>query len=251
MRKFWIGVALTGLVVVSAAAGAWAAAGVRKNIEVEYSGIKITVNGKVVEAATGEMEPFLYLAQSRTYVPARPLAEALGAKVGWNQETSTVEVFTPDYVKVATEGEYKVWSMPGQGFSIKVPRGFMRQDLGTSLLQLALPDPTSGFNSVVAISRMDSPGDGSTLQQNLNAMLDVLGQTVFTDLKITSTKDEGTKVTVEGTCAFFGKMPANIVIQVISAGQSDWMIMTAAPSAIHDQMAPVMQDIIKSFTFTQ
>ncbi|HWI60650.1 MAG TPA: copper amine oxidase N-terminal domain-containing protein [Symbiobacteriaceae bacterium] len=249
MRKIWVGLALAGLMVASAAAGAWAAVGVRKSIEVEYRGIKITVDGNTVN--TGTDEPFLYVEKSRTYVPARYVAEALGANVGWNDQTSTVEISTANYVKVTTDGEYKIWAMPGQGFSIKAPRGFTRLDLGAAMLQLALPDPTSGSNAIVAVTRNDPPGDGSTLRQRADTLISGLSQTFLTGAKVTAIRDEGTRLTAEGTSTIFGQGAANFTLRLIASPKGDWLLLTLAPSTMQTQLAPVMKDILDSFTLTQ
>lgn len=246
MRKFWAGLALTGLVIVSATAGAWASTGIRKQLEVEYRDIKISVNGKTIDV--GESEPFLVLEQGRTFVPARPLAEALGAEVGWDQETGTVLVYTDDYVKSTIDGEYRIWSMPAQGFSLKVPRSFVRQDIGTSLLQLAYPDMTTGTAAVVAVTKSPVPNDGSTPANRLDILLDAMTVTFLPDATITDTTEDGNKLTVSGTTTLFGQVPAYFTIRQITVGDTDWMILAMTPSSLQAKMAPVMQDVIDSFT---
>jgi len=249
MRKFWIGMALTGLIVASAAAGAWAAGGTRKNIEVEYRNIKISVDGKTVDA--GETEPFIYVAQGRTYVPARPLAEALGAKVGWDEASSTVQVYTANYVKATTDGEYKVWSMPAQGFAIRAPRGFVQMELGAATLQLALPNPATGNNSIVAVTQSDAPSDGSTLAQRMDAIIAGLTQTFLPGAKVTSAAETGNQRTVEGTTSLFGQGSAAFTLRLVATAKGDWLILTLAPGEIQSQMAPVMKEIMGSFTLTE
>lgn len=246
MRKFWMGVALTALVVVSATAGAWASTGIRKQLEVEYRDIKISVNGKTIDV--GGSEPFVVLEQGRTFVPARPLAEALGATVGWDQETSTVQVYTDDYVKSTIDGEYRVWSMPAQGFSIKAPRGFMRQEIGTALLQLGYPDLATGTNAVVAVIKSPVPNDLSNSLGRLRMLMEQLSTTVLVDAVATDMVHDGNKVTITGTCSVFGQMPATYAIRLITEGDTDWMIMTLTPDSIQKQMGPVMKDVMDSFT---
>jgi hypothetical protein len=246
MRKFWMGLALTGLVVVSATAGAWASTGMRKQLEVEYQDIKIAVNGKTIDV--GASEPFIVLEQGRTFVPARPLAEALGAKVGWNQEQSTVEVFTPDYVKSTIDGEYRVWSMPAQGFSIKAPRGFMRQDIGTALLQLGYPDLATGTSAVVAVTKTPVPNDGSTAADRFDLIMAGLKATFLPDAEVSDAVEDGNKLTLSGTATLFGQMPANFTIRVITQDSTDWMIMTLTPTSLQAKLGPVMEDVLNSFT---
>lgn len=60
-----------------------------KNIEAAFNNIKITLNGKEIKT---DVEPLQY--SGRTYVPARLIAESLGANVNWNEETNTVEINT-------------------------------------------------------------------------------------------------------------------------------------------------------------
>jgi len=55
--------------------------------------IKIIVDGKEV---TSDVEP--QIINGRVMIPARPLAEALGAKVEWNGGENTVEVTSNSYV---------------------------------------------------------------------------------------------------------------------------------------------------------
>ncbi|GBF35614.1 hypothetical protein DCCM_4743 [Desulfocucumis palustris] len=53
-----------------------------KNIPVEYSGIKIIVNGKLLSS---QLEPFTY--DDKVFVPLRSVAEALQQQVGWEDNT--------------------------------------------------------------------------------------------------------------------------------------------------------------------
>lgn len=68
------------------------AANMRKNITVDYMGIKLVVDGKEVimgnDMAGNKIEPFAY--EGTTYLPVRALAEALGKTVQWDDATKTV-----------------------------------------------------------------------------------------------------------------------------------------------------------------
>lgn len=68
------------------------AASFRKNITVDYIGIKLVVDGKEVimgnDMAGNKIEPFAY--EGTTYLPVRALAEALGKNVQWDDATKTV-----------------------------------------------------------------------------------------------------------------------------------------------------------------
>lgn len=68
------------------------AASMRKNITVDYMGIKLVVDGKEVimgnDMAGNKIEPFAY--EGTTYLPVRALAEALGKTVQWDEATNTI-----------------------------------------------------------------------------------------------------------------------------------------------------------------
>lgn len=247
MRKLWAGIALVALMVGSAAVGAWAAAGNRQNIEVEYRDIKVSVNDRQV---TMDAEPFVYLEKGRTFVPARPLAEALGGTVGWNEATSTVEVFTPTYLKVTNQGEFKLWSMPGQGFTLKTPRAFIKQEMPTAILQVGMADSATGLNAVAVVTRYDLPIPGLTMKQQLDMVFDGVAQLILTDSTITNVVEEGTRITANGSAKIFGQFPASFTMRLIKGqGSTIWMLLSLTP----DQLAehePTMQAILDSFTLT-
>lgn len=68
------------------------AASIRKNITVDYMGIKVVVDGKEVvmgkDLAGNKIEPFAY--EGTTYLPVRAITEALGKTVQWDDATKTV-----------------------------------------------------------------------------------------------------------------------------------------------------------------
>lgn len=80
---------LVGVLLLSSAIFA---ASFRKNITVDYMGIKLVVDGKEVimgnDMAGNKIEPFAY--EGTTYLPVRALAEALGKTVQWDEATNTV-----------------------------------------------------------------------------------------------------------------------------------------------------------------
>jgi hypothetical protein len=57
-------------------------------IDVLYNNIKIQINGKLID--TGDDKPFIY--NGRTYVPARYVAQELGATVKWNETSGIIEI---------------------------------------------------------------------------------------------------------------------------------------------------------------
>ncbi|MGI6588023.1 MAG: copper amine oxidase N-terminal domain-containing protein [Peptococcia bacterium] len=77
MKKYFLGV-ITGFIVCTMLVSA---------VAIANSPIKLIVNGNVVES---DVPP--QIIGGRTMVPARPLAEALGAKVEWDEENYAVVV---------------------------------------------------------------------------------------------------------------------------------------------------------------
>ena len=77
MKKYFLG-ALTGFIVCTMLVSA---------VAIANSPIRLIVNGNVVES---DVPP--QIIDGRTMVPARPLAEALGAKVEWDEENYAVVV---------------------------------------------------------------------------------------------------------------------------------------------------------------
>lgn len=85
---------LAGALLVTAVAAlavpALAATGSR-NVRVDYSDIKLVINGKTVTPRDGDgdvVEPFTI--DGTTYLPVRAVANALGMDVDWNGNTNTV-----------------------------------------------------------------------------------------------------------------------------------------------------------------
>lgn len=87
LKGFVLGVIITTM-LMSTALGAQ----VKKNIEVIYNSVNLTVNGKKVNA-----DNILY--DGTTYVPLRAMAEMLGKEVGWDQKTNTASINDKGVVK--------------------------------------------------------------------------------------------------------------------------------------------------------
>lgn len=79
-----IGLIIGGLVMVSIPSFA-----ANKSIQAFYNNIKLSINNKDIKFADGE-EPFIV--NGRTFLPAKYVAEGLGATIKWNETTNTVEV---------------------------------------------------------------------------------------------------------------------------------------------------------------
>lgn len=92
-RSFFSGVAVTALVF---SLGVPALAATVRTLEVTYSGIRITLDGREVDpkdANGAAVEPFAV--DGTTYLPVRAVADALGLEVTWDQERQTVALSTP------------------------------------------------------------------------------------------------------------------------------------------------------------
>jgi hypothetical protein len=241
MRKVLIGLGLVGVMVVSGAAGAWAANSSHRQIEVDFSGIKLAVDGKQVDLAG--VEPFLY--NDRTYLPARFVAQPLGAKVEWDGAGNTVQVYSKSYVQVASEGGMKTWTMPGQGFSVKAPANFMQANLGLGALELLSYDFTSGDMSMVIVRKQSFEGDPAPLKEKAQSLLTGLGMLLMPDAKVTAVTESTGAVTLSGTATLQGK-PAQFVLKLVAAGSDGaWAMMGLTTQS---GGAAAVSQVIESFT---
>ena len=98
---------LAGGLIVAAVAGlavpALAATGSRQ-VWVDYSDIKLVINGETVTPRDGDgsvVEPFTI--NGTTYLPVRAVADALGMDVDWNDSTNTITLTDP---ALADNGDY-------------------------------------------------------------------------------------------------------------------------------------------------
>lgn len=95
MNKKWlISAGLTLTLVTGFTLGAYADGLVKKISAYQNGKIQVKVDGSTVNLIDGgeKLIPIVY--NGHTYVPAKPVAEALGAKVKWNGSTSTVDLLT-------------------------------------------------------------------------------------------------------------------------------------------------------------
>lgn len=240
MRQRWVLGTLVIALALSAGAGAWAATTVRQQIEVEYRQIQIQVDGKTV---TVDAEPFLHIQAGRTFIPARPLAEALGAKVEWDDATSTVQVYTQQYVTARVEGESRIWSMPGAGFTIRSPLGWVRQEGDPSaLLHLALPG-TSGMNGLVAVTRL--PEDPAVLASQFDQVIEGM-RFIYTDLALSNRQESPGRISAAGTANLAGTT-VGILFRLVEAKGGNWMLFGLYPQDAQATMAPAVQAMVDSF----
>lgn len=224
MQKRWMAAAAAALILTGVGTGAWAATSLRQKIEVEYRGIQIKVDGQPVMV---DAEPFLYLEKGRTFVPARPLAEALGAKVGWDEATNSVQVYTKNYVETKVQDGAKVWSMPANGFQVRTPLGFQRQEIETSLLQVAMATEHK-VPVVVSVNRI--PVDGNSLATQAAELAKAL-PAVYQGLKLDSsaTQEEAGRITLWGTMDVAGET-AGAAVRLVESKEGNWFFFSLYPN---------------------
>lgn len=71
-----------------------------RDVRIGYRDIKITLDGEDVRPLDGNGEPVEpFILDGSTYLPVRGVASALGLDVGWDGETSTVILSTPEAEK--------------------------------------------------------------------------------------------------------------------------------------------------------
>ena len=94
MKNQWKGF-ISGIVVALLCVGliGSAFASYQKQATLDYTGIKITLNGAAVmptDANGNAVEPFAI--EGTTYLPVRGIASAMGLDVAWDQATQTVKL---------------------------------------------------------------------------------------------------------------------------------------------------------------
>ncbi len=96
MKKHHFFAGLLAGIILLAAGGTIVASTGAVTISVNYSDIKITVDGTQINPTDGNgntVEPFIY--NGTTYLPVRAVAEAVGKNVAWDGSTKTVALTTP------------------------------------------------------------------------------------------------------------------------------------------------------------
>lgn len=105
MKKSWK-VCLTCLCALALAAGSAVATSaiVTKNLQAQYMGITLKVNGQTVTPTDGKGNPVEPFAVDGTiYVPIRTLGEVLGKPAQWDRETRTVTIGQSPFVEDASQ----------------------------------------------------------------------------------------------------------------------------------------------------
>lgn len=218
VRKGWLVILVVFSLVLGISVGA-SAVGFRKSIEVDYSGVKLLVDGKVIN--TGESRPFIVVSESRTYIPARFLAEALGAKVGYDAQTNSVMIFTPNHAESATESGITTFHFPYYGATMKWPAaGELRPGSGNLVLH-------ESPNATLLINRV--PFAPNTLA------FDGMIESILAGLQVQFPIDiaEAGEVIVPGSAgavelkgtANLGGRAAPVWLRFVADTESIWMIM--------------------------
>jgi len=153
VRKKWIAATVTTSLVLGMTGAAWAWSG-HEQIGVVYRNIQMYVDNTPVPA---EDEPFIHAEKGRTFVPARPLAEALGATVSWDEARSAVIVQTPGYVEqeAIPQAEAVRWSLPAAGVAIQVHQSYQLDTRRGERLGLTAVDPAGEVRA--SIRNLDRP----------------------------------------------------------------------------------------------
>jgi hypothetical protein len=234
LKRVWLVATVVGTLLVGASVGAVGAT-YRQNIEVDYSGIKIKLDGKIVD--TGTSQPFVVVSEGRTYVPARQLAEALNAKVDWDPYAKSVLVYTANYYEANTVGNLTTYSFPYFGATMVLPSGGEVQPGRSSLLQLVYP------SVMVMVSRMDNeamlPVDMMT-SAAIGALKSTMPMTITAQEKIQVDGAIGASDFM-GTLKLAG-LDAPFRMRIIAQSKNIWMLMTMA-----DPSANVSDAALKSY----
>jgi hypothetical protein len=92
MKKFKLALIFALVLSFGLSLGAYADGVARQIKAVQNGAIKVQVNGTNLDLSddTGSLDPIIY--NGHSYVPAKALAESLGALVKWDEKTSTVVV---------------------------------------------------------------------------------------------------------------------------------------------------------------
>jgi hypothetical protein len=222
LKRGWLVATVVGTLLVGASVGAVGAT-YRQNIEVDYSGIKIKLDGKIVD--TGNSQPFVVVSEGRTYVPARQLAEALNAKVDWDPYAKSVLVYTANYYEAKTEGNLTTYSFPYFGARMVLPSGGEVQPGRSTLTLLQVTYPSV----MVMVTRLDNAAM-LPLDMMTNAAIAGLKST----MPMTITAQE--KIQVDGAIGasdFMGTLKldgldAPFRIRIIAQSKNIWMLMSMA-----------------------
>lgn len=166
MRKQWKGF-LSGLVtaamLLAFVTSAYAA--YQRQATLDYTGIKITLNGQPVTPADANgnpVEPFAM--EGTTYLPVRAIANALGLGVEWEQATQTVKLtgggalVSDQQAQVATEPYSRTNPAPiGTAQSIQIDNWLDKYNASVVILEATRG--AEAYNMLKKANQFNSPAD--------------------------------------------------------------------------------------------
>lgn len=170
-------VLLAAALLVGLVTGVLAAGEVTRRIEVTFRGIAIRVDDQAIAAST---EPFVVADSGRVMIPARDLAEALGAAVEWDDATSTVHVYSADFVAAEPQAGGTRFRVPARGLSLSLPPGYLQVEFPGAVL--AVQDAAGHSGAVVL--RWDAPE--LPLDQLVDSVLAAMGAAAGAPLSVQS-----------------------------------------------------------------
>ena len=115
---------------------------------INYNNIKIVLNGKAVQT---ENEPFIF--DSRTYLPVRDVAEALGLNVDWDDRTKTASLSGKNG-KYQTEADFlnSVEGAAFQAVAYRAAKALLSAD--AKELAVYMADPAEAAKAVKGLANV-------------------------------------------------------------------------------------------------
>ncbi len=230
---------LTMAFILGTAAGAVGAA-LTRTIEVTYRDIKINVDGKAIQTPN---KPFIVNAEGRTYLPARPLAEALGARVGWDEASGTVLVYSSSYSLETDSGDFKVLRYPAKGFGLTYPRTYTKLQPGLAGAALTLQ------KNLTTVSVTPSPAPGTDLE-TWAAFTVTMMESLFSGFKtIGQQKIKAYGVDVIEVTGEYNLAGSALILKMrlfAKDGQA-WVITASAEKSAYENQKSELYGIMESF----
>jgi hypothetical protein len=124
MKKFDVKSCVVGLVVGGLVMVNIPTFAANKSIQAFYNNIKLSINNKDIKFVEGE-EPFIV--NGRTFLPAKYVAEGLGATIKWNETTNTVEVTSNQTLSKSTTSN-STDTQTNDGKIVSTPDGITKID---------------------------------------------------------------------------------------------------------------------------
>jgi hypothetical protein len=203
-------VPLAVLIVAAVGVGTMAAGASPNGTYGGYPVVRLTVNGKIIDSPV----PGIALNGS-TLVPFRALAEALGGKVAWDQDSWTAIVEAPDPTRLQSDLDAA------------------RQSLATA--QTQVDSLKAQLQQAQADVQKYKTALGSTIVQSSNAIKP-------SDLPVTVASDNGMILTVNSLTVTGSGVTLNITLKNNGAGTGDSMFTSSTMQAGESLMKCLSQD---------